>query len=83
MSTPLHRGGAECVMQRTGPPSWLTLVDADLGVPPSEVAQALSAQKGCRVVKTNAAADGFPIWDGVKVIAVNCHPLDVYFSLRK
>jgi aryl sulfotransferase len=57
-------------------------VDADLGVPANEVATALAAQKGRRVVKTHAPADGFPIWEGVTVIAVYRHPLDVFFSLR-
>ena len=41
------------------------------------------AQKGRRVVKTHAPADGFPIWEGVTVVAVYRHPLDVFFSLRK
>lgn len=58
-------------------------VDADLGVPASEVAETLAAQKGRRVVKTHTPADGFPIWEGVTVIAVYRHPLDVFFSLRK
>jgi hypothetical protein len=58
-------------------------VDADLGVPAAEVAAALDAQKGRRVVKTHTSADGFPVWQGVTVIAVYRHPLDVYFSLRK
>lgn len=58
-------------------------VDADLGVPANEVAKALADQKGRRVVKTHTPADGFPIWDGVTVIAVYRHPLDVFFSLRK
>ncbi|MBF9031458.1 hypothetical protein HKCCE3408_13730 [Rhodobacterales bacterium HKCCE3408] len=58
-------------------------VDADLGVPASEVAAELSRQTGRRVVKTHTPADGFPIWDGVTVIAVYRHPLDVFFSLRK
>jgi aryl sulfotransferase len=53
------------------------------GSPASEVAEALAAQKGRRVVKTHAPADGFPIWEGVTVIAVYRHPLDVFFSLRK
>jgi aryl sulfotransferase len=57
-------------------------VDADLGVPAAEVEAALAAQTGRRVVKTHAPADGFPIWDGVTVIAVYRHPLDVFFSLR-
>jgi len=58
-------------------------VDADLGVPADEVATKLASQKGRRVVKTHTPADGFPIWDGVIVIAVYRHPLDVFFSLRK
>lgn len=58
-------------------------VDADLGVPAEAVAAALDAQPGRRVVKTHTPADGFPIWQGVTVIAVYRHPLDVFFSLRK
>nr|WP_256369783.1 sulfotransferase domain-containing protein [Tropicimonas sp. IMCC6043] len=58
-------------------------VDADLGVPADEVATSLARQKGRRVVKTHTPADGFPIWDGVTVIAVYRHPLDIFFSLRK
>lgn len=58
-------------------------VDADLGVPAREVTVALARQEGRRVVKTHAPADGFPIWQGVTVIAVYRHPLDVFFSLRK
>lgn len=57
-------------------------VDADLGIPADDVAAALSAQNGRRVVKTHTPADGFPIWDGVTVIAVYRHPLDIFFSLR-
>lgn len=58
-------------------------VDADLGVPVEEVTAALAQQKGRRVVKTHTPADGFPVWDGVTVIAVYRHPLDAFFSLRK
>jgi aryl sulfotransferase len=58
-------------------------IDADLGGPVDEVAAALAAQKGRRVVKTHTPADGFPVWEGVTVIAVYRHPLDVFFSLRK
>lgn len=58
-------------------------VDADLGVPAAEVALALAEQKGRRVVKTHTPADGFPVWEGVTVISVYRHPLDVFFSLRK
>ena len=58
-------------------------VDADLGIPASDVAKALAAQTGRRVVKTHTPADGFPVWQGVTVIAVYRHPLDVFFSLRQ
>jgi hypothetical protein len=58
-------------------------IDADLGVPGEEVAAALARQKGRRVVKTHTPADGFPVWDGVTVVAVYRHPLDAFFSLRK
>ncbi|MGI9369022.1 MAG: sulfotransferase domain-containing protein [Ruegeria sp.] len=58
-------------------------VDANLGVPANEVAAALARQNKRRVVKTHTPADGFPLWDGVKVISVYRHPLDVFFSLRK
>lgn len=58
-------------------------VDADLGVPAGDVAATLAAQEGRRVVKTHTPADGFPIWDGVTMIAVYRHPLDVFFSVRK
>jgi len=58
-------------------------IDADLGVPTNEVAAALAMQEGRRVVKTHTPADGFPVWEGVTVIAVYRHPLDVFFSLRK
>lgn len=58
-------------------------VDADLGVPEDEVKAALAGQKGRRVVKTHTPADGFPVWDGVCVIAIYRHPLDVFFSMRK
>lgn len=57
-------------------------IDADLGLPAAEVAAALAQQTGRRVVKTHTPADGFPVWDGVTVIAVYRHPLDVFFSLR-
>jgi hypothetical protein len=76
----LLHGGADLPAKLPVLSPW---VDADLGVPASEVAEALAAQKGRRVVKTHAPADGFPIWDGVTVIAVYRHPLDVFFSLRK
>ena len=76
----LVHGGADLPTKLPVLSPW---VDADLGIPASEVAAALAAQTGRRVVKTHTPADGFPIWDGVTVIAVYRHPLDVFFSLRK
>jgi uncharacterized protein with FMN-binding domain len=76
----LVHGGADLPARLPVLSPW---VDADLGVPANEVAEALAAQKGRRVVKTHTPADGFPIWDGVTVISVYRHPLDVFFSLRK
>ncbi|MFO7855092.1 MAG: sulfotransferase domain-containing protein [Paracoccaceae bacterium] len=58
-------------------------VDADLGVPAPEVTAAIAAQPGRRVIKTHTPSDGFPIWEGVTVVAVYRHPLDVFFSLRR
>ena len=58
-------------------------IDANLGIPSEEVAKALERQLTRRVVKTHTPADGFPAWEGVTVIAVYRHPLDVFFSLRK
>jgi hypothetical protein len=76
----LVHGGAELPAKLPVLSPW---VDADLGVPANEVADSLAAQKGRRVVKTHTPADGFPIWEGVTVISVYRHPLDVFFSLRK
>lgn len=76
----LIHGGADLPSKLPVLSPW---VDADLGVPADEVAAALAAQPGRRVVKTHTPADGFPIWDGVTVIAVYRHPLDIFFSLRK
>ncbi|EPX76684.1 sulfotransferase domain-containing protein [Salipiger mucosus] len=58
-------------------------VDADLGVGADEVARTIAALPGRRVLKTHTPADGFPIRDGVTVVAVYRHPLDIFFSLRK
>lgn len=57
-------------------------VDAELN-DVKEMAAQLRAQTGRRAVKTHTPGDGFPVWDGVTVIAVYRHPLDVFFSLRK
>lgn len=48
-----------------------------------ETVAALERQTGRRVVKTHTPVDGFPVWDGVQVISVFRHPLEVYLSLRK
>jgi len=58
-------------------------IDADLGVPADQVAAALDQQSDRRVVKTHTPASGFPVWDGVHLVAVYRHPLDVFFSVRK
>ncbi len=55
-------------------------VDSVLG-DAEAVRAGLSAQPGRRVVKTHTPADGFPVWEGVTVIAVYRHPLDVFVSL--
>jgi aryl sulfotransferase len=57
-------------------------VDAALGEA-EEVTRALARQGDRRVVKSHTPADGFPVWEGVTVVAVYRHPLDVFFSLRK
>ena len=53
------------------------LSDAD------DIDRLLSSPSGRRVLKTHTPADGFPVWDGVHVIAVYRHPLDVFLSIRK
>lgn len=58
-------------------------VDADLGVEAEEVTRVLAALPGRRVLKTHTPADGFPVWDGVHVVTVYRHPLDIFFSIRK
>jgi hypothetical protein len=57
-------------------------VDSALG-DAEEVTSTLARQRGRRVVKSHTPADGFPVWDGVTVVAVYRHPLDIFFSLRK
>jgi hypothetical protein len=57
-------------------------IDAAFG-DAEEVARFIEWQRGRRVVKTHTPADGFPLWDGVTVVAVYRHPLDIFFSLRK
>ncbi|MEM7408229.1 MAG: sulfotransferase domain-containing protein [Pseudomonadota bacterium] len=48
-----------------------------------DTAAALERQPGRRVVKTHTPVDGFPLWEGVQVISVFRHPLEMYLSLRK
>ena len=43
----------------------------------------LDAQSGRRVIKTHTPVDGFPVWEGVKVISVFRHPVEMVLSLRK
>ncbi|MDU8942809.1 sulfotransferase domain-containing protein [Rhodophyticola sp. MJ-SS7] len=57
-------------------------IDADLGTPAEEVARDLDRQPGRRVVKTHTPGDGVPVWEGVSVVAVYRHPLDIFISLR-
>lgn len=78
--TMLVHGGAELPDKVPVLSPW---VDADLGIPPEEVAAAIDAQPGRRVIKTHTPADGYPVWEGVTVVAVYRHPLDVFFSMRK
>lgn len=80
MLTMLVYGGPDALPDRV--PVLSPWVDADLGVPAEEVAAALAAQEGRRVVKTHTPADGFPLWEGVAVVSIYRHPLDVFFSLR-
>ena len=57
-------------------------IDMDTG-DAAKIADGLEAQPGRRVIKTHTPADGFPVWEGVHVVAVYRHPLDVYLSLRQ
>ena len=44
---------------------------------------ALARQSGRRVVKTHTPPDGWPVWDGVPVVVVFRHPMEVFLSIRK
>lgn len=44
---------------------------------------ALADQPGRRVIKTHTPADGWPVWEGVDVVLVFRHPLEVFLSIRK
>ena len=59
-------------------------IDADFEDAATRAVPALlAARTGRRVIKTHTPGDGFPVWDGVHVVAVYRHPLDVFLSLRK
>lgn len=75
----LLNGGPDLPMRISQMSPW---VDTELEVAETVIAN-LEGQPMRRVVKTHTPADGFPVWDGVTVIAVYRHPLDVFFSLRK
>ena len=57
-------------------------IDSDLEVPAEQVQADLERQTGRRVLKTHTPADGLALWDGVPIVAVYRHPLDVFLSLR-
>ncbi|MEL7150500.1 MAG: sulfotransferase domain-containing protein [Pseudomonadota bacterium] len=44
---------------------------------------ALERQPGRRVIKTHTPADGWPVWEGVDVVLVFRHPMEVFLSIRK
>lgn len=78
-----------CMLLNGGPdlpmpvPEMSPWVDADLGIPEAVVAERLAAQGGRRVVKTHTPLDGVAVWEGVTVVTVYRHPLDVCLSLRR
>lgn len=57
-------------------------IDSNM-TPAEDKRRALAEQTGRRVVKTHTPGDGFPVWEGVPVVAVYRHPLDVFLSVRK
>jgi hypothetical protein len=48
-----------------------------------EIAGLLARQSGRRVIKTHTPIDGWPVWEGVRLVAVFRHPLEVFLSIRK
>ncbi|MEM7752261.1 MAG: sulfotransferase domain-containing protein [Pseudomonadota bacterium] len=44
---------------------------------------ALERQRGRRVIKTHTPSDGWPVWEGVQIVSVFRHPLEVFLSIRK
>src|SRR3954465_14198874 len=65
----LLHGGGETPERIPVPSPW---GDAALGEA-EKVANSLELQPGRRVVKSHTPADGFPVWDGVTVVAVYRH----------
>lgn len=43
----------------------------------------LDRQPGRRVIKTHTPLDGWPVWEGVHVVTVFRHPMEVFQSSRK
>ncbi|MEP5759643.1 MAG: sulfotransferase domain-containing protein [Litoreibacter sp.] len=46
------------------------------------ITRSVGSPTGRRLIKTHTPADGFPIWNGVQLVAVYRHPLDVFLSIR-
>ena len=57
-------------------------IDANTA-PREQVEAGLAAMNTRRVIKTHTPADGWPVWQGVDVVAVFRHPLEVFLSIRK
>lgn len=51
--------------------------------PAEETRGLLDRQPGRRVIKTHTPLDGWPVWDGVDVVVVFRHPMEVFMSSRK
>ncbi|WP_413717085.1 sulfotransferase domain-containing protein [Silicimonas sp. MF1-12-2] len=51
--------------------------------PAAETQALLDRQTGRRVIKTHTPLDGWPVWDGVHVVVVFRHPMEVFLSSRK
>lgn len=57
-------------------------IDANFS-PAEEVAGLLARQTGRRVIKTHTPLDGWPVWDGVGLVTVFRHPMEVFLSSRR
>lgn len=57
-------------------------IDSNFSALDSDLA-ALDRQVGRRVIKTHTPADGWPVWEGVPVVACFRHPLEIFLSIRK